>query len=416
MVLDGEWGTGKSVFAAQWAGLLRNQGHEVVYLDAFECDAHDDAFFALFAPIYRSISSDDQVRKLVVNAGLELLRTVAGNAGIPLAGAILDHITTTKGADDVLQARLNRVEQEASAISEFRKALAKACQSMTQRPELPDGDDANPRLIFLIDELDRCRPTFALSVLERMKHIFNAEEICFVLVTHLKELAAMVKHAYGLEEPERYLEKFYHLRIDFAHLRESGSTSDKANVRDKYHNYLCERFDLPREYDELTSLTIRNLNETKQPSLRSQERATVNLFLYDSAGRCAAIPDMLKFAAALCMMRCVDFELYRMAAKGQMTYENVNPFLELDRWNSSDEERRDIEAWWRLVTNEGEDGASPEVKRRMNAIAKDSERFRYAEGRAPLARRTAAEVRETAVVDICGDIDLFWQERGYNRV
>ena len=226
----------------------------------------------------------------------------------------------------------------------------------------------------------------------------------------------MVRHAYGLEDPERYLEKFYHLRIDFAHVRESGDTSDKATVRDKYHNYLCERFDLPKEYDELTSLTIRNLNEIKQPSLRSQERATINLFLYDSAGRCAAIPDMLKFAAALCTMRCVDFELYQLAAKGQLTYDNLGSFLKLDLWGGTDEQRHDIEAWWRLVTVPGENDVSPEVQRRMKAIEEDRERFRYAEGRAPLVTRTPMEVRKTAVVDICDDIDLFWQERAYDRV
>jgi len=46
IVLDGNWGTGKTTFIKQWAGLLRTEGgHPVVYLDAFRSDHLSDPLF-----------------------------------------------------------------------------------------------------------------------------------------------------------------------------------------------------------------------------------------------------------------------------------------------------------------------------------------------------------------------------------
>ena len=47
ILLDGPWGSGKTTFTQQWAGLLRHRGHAVVQFDAFANDYEDDAFIAL---------------------------------------------------------------------------------------------------------------------------------------------------------------------------------------------------------------------------------------------------------------------------------------------------------------------------------------------------------------------------------
>ncbi len=52
IALDGPWGSGKSVFVKQWAGLLRQRGAHVIQFDAFGNDHFEEVFLALSAEIY----------------------------------------------------------------------------------------------------------------------------------------------------------------------------------------------------------------------------------------------------------------------------------------------------------------------------------------------------------------------------
>ena len=52
IVLDGPWGSGKSIFVKQWADLLRGRGASVIQFDAFGSDHYEDAFLALSAEIH----------------------------------------------------------------------------------------------------------------------------------------------------------------------------------------------------------------------------------------------------------------------------------------------------------------------------------------------------------------------------
>jgi predicted KAP-like P-loop ATPase len=71
-------------------------------------------------------------------------------------------------------------------------------------------------LFIIIDELDRCRPSFALEVIEKIKHIFQLERIKFILVLNDKILESMIEKEYNLKnEGHRYLQKFVQKRIPY---------------------------------------------------------------------------------------------------------------------------------------------------------------------------------------------------------
>lgn len=64
----------------------------------------------------------------------------------------------------------------------------------------------------MIDELDRCRPSYAVELLEIAKHIFAADRIVFVLAINRDQLAHAVKALYGIEfDAEAYLRRFFDL-------------------------------------------------------------------------------------------------------------------------------------------------------------------------------------------------------------
>ena len=61
----------------------------------------------------------------------------------------------------------------------------------------------------MIDELDRCRPTFALDVLEKIKHIFDVPGVFFVAALNKNALAKTIESAYGITDGNEYLSKFF---------------------------------------------------------------------------------------------------------------------------------------------------------------------------------------------------------------
>ena len=74
-------------------------------------------------------------------------------------------------------------------------------------------------MVFIIDELDRCRPTFAIELLERVKHIFDVPNIVFVFGINREELTKSLRSVYGEIEAEEYLRRFFDMELRLCRIR-----------------------------------------------------------------------------------------------------------------------------------------------------------------------------------------------------
>ncbi len=75
-------------------------------------------------------------------------------------------------------------------------------------------EEQGDRLIVFIDELDRCKPSYAVQLLERIKHYFGNDYITFVFSINSSELQHTIKRYYGEEfDAYRYLDRFFDYRI-----------------------------------------------------------------------------------------------------------------------------------------------------------------------------------------------------------
>lgn len=64
-------------------------------------------------------------------------------------------------------------------------------------------------IVIVIDELDRCRPDYALAVLEVIKHFFAVPKVHFILGINGEALESSVRARYGVDvDAESYLRKF----------------------------------------------------------------------------------------------------------------------------------------------------------------------------------------------------------------
>ena len=378
LMLDGPWGCGKSTFVRQWTGMLRQRGNAVINFDAFANDHHDDAFFALAGELYAYDEGKAAARDKLVTPLVKIAKAL-----LPLAGRVtlkaatqgivsMDDISRVRKAsvedgdvrDELIKQRLTGVAEDRQCIYAFRKLLSEFARELTgQTAEAesqmqPTAIAGRRKLVFVVDELDRCRPPFALNLLERIKHVFSVENICFVLVAHLCELAKVVERSYGITDGKGgcYLEKFYQLRV---HLPEP-SHGHRRGRRERYLEHLAQAMDAKGDDEgvfELITEVLESLGDAYDLSLRTLEQVMLNMSLVFRAtsGR------SLRFASivgGLCVMKVVDDELYTLARRGQLSDEKALAFMRLGdakAWEGregSSEWHRD---WWVFAT--AEDGS-----------------------------------------------------------
>ena len=217
LALDAPWGEGKSTFIKMWRGFLTEKGVASVYFDAFENDYQQDPILSISSQLYELIDKNDsKTRTEFKKKALSALKIV-GRAGIKIgikaltAGALDDTIfedTDSVGdasdeasevVDKFIETQITKAEENRKSLSAFKDYLSSLGEKL--------GDGKN--LIFIIDELDRCKPNFALAILESIKHLFSVPHITFVLVMNRTQLEEAVRCEYGRGvDASKYLQKF----------------------------------------------------------------------------------------------------------------------------------------------------------------------------------------------------------------
>lgn len=323
-ILDGPWGSGKTVFAKQWAGLMRNRGARVIYFDAFANDHYEDALTPLAAQILSALPNK-KLKKRLKAATLEVGKHIlpvaanllirAGTAGL-LAYNDLHGVAKDAGealgkdaglvVEKTLEARLEAAGEEKAIFQNFRTALEEA----SKMPGQPDSAATLP-LVFIIDELDRCRPTFAINLIERVKHLFSVPGVQFLLIAHLPQLEEAVRHCYGLGLGKRakiYLEKFYDVKMTIP--------ENPINLPvDKYVRYLWQELEIDsiRDSDmsDLRFVCFEHIRRINKFSLRTTEKILANIALaYSVVPRDPEMHDGF-LIEGLCIIRYLNYELYR---------------------------------------------------------------------------------------------------------
>ncbi len=192
--LNGSWGSGKSFMLKRWQLDLRLNGFSAIYFNAWEDDYYNDPLIAIIGQLKEYMGHEwDSVAKYAmpfIKAGANIaIKAITGGC------ADLNGMETSQNVfDEYNEARVN--------IQKLKQEIISAIQETASNgKKLP--------LVFIIDELDRCRPTFAIELLERIKHIFNIQNIVFVLGIDREQLGHSIKCVYGQDmDVEGYLHRF----------------------------------------------------------------------------------------------------------------------------------------------------------------------------------------------------------------
>ena len=323
LALTGGWGSGKSVFAKQWAGeLQKSEGAPVIYFDAFANDHQENTLFALAGEVMEFIG---RRKKMADKAGESIARIGKGVSETLAECAARFATLGAVGAGDVsgamktaLDKRMEDAEKERDVVKKFRKALEKAAK------ELGGGQP----LVFIVDELDRCRPDFALELLEKIKHLFSVPGVCFLVVTNLDQFKAVVQRTYGYNANEArvYLEKFFHYVF---WLPEGGKYGDGQIV--EYVRYLWSKLLLPNDNIDEFSEWLKKLSQAHDFSLRDIERMLAPMVLaYASKDMPRDDIHLYRIATVLCMLRKIDSAAYRKILQSTATQADMPEILKND--------------------------------------------------------------------------------------
>lgn len=214
IAIDADWGEGKTTFVKWWYEDLKTD-HCPIYFDAYKYDFNSDPFSAIMKVLYSHFPEQQGLKQSVTNAikklSTELFPAIMSLGAIAGATFAFGPAGTVAGAiasEGVAKAGevINNV-----LTKEDNKALEQLIDDFKQNLDIVTTAlylDNKKRLVFIIDELDRCRPTFAVEIIEKIKHFFSVAGIVWVLVMNKKQLETSIKHVYGTDDANRYLSKF----------------------------------------------------------------------------------------------------------------------------------------------------------------------------------------------------------------
>ena len=206
VAIDAAWGAGKTTFIKIWTQELQNQNYPVVQFNAWENDFTGNAMVALSSEL------TDALRKYDSNIGkVEDLK--AGLGKIIENSAVTAVRLVTSGVVD-----LGSLVNKGDMLANYAESLALIKKFKTNLKdfanELKEKEQKNCPVVVVIDELDRCRPLYAIELLEVAKHLFSVENIVFVLAINLRELGHSIKAVYGRDfDSHEYLERFIDITI-----------------------------------------------------------------------------------------------------------------------------------------------------------------------------------------------------------
>ena len=284
--VNGGFGTGKSAFLRMCAAHLRNEEVAVAEFNAWQQGHTGSPLIDLVSALGRD---DSEVARRL----RKIARAVARSLVSAATRGLVDLGDSEEPQD---KSRFGEWDQAEAQISGFREALSQLTK------------DSDGRLVVLIDELDRCRPDYAMDTLNVARHLFDVPGVVIVLGINSIELGYRVQKVYGQQcDADAYLSRFVDLAVE---------------LRDPDYQVLPEFLNATMHfagvgYDRASYWVgaLRLLAARSGASLRDIQQAVHHVSRVFPASDGSGLPD--EFTVAMMVLRCVARDSYRLLAAGR---------------------------------------------------------------------------------------------------
>ena len=207
--LDGGWGSGKTFFVKQLQFASNNpQNFTTLSKDVIEEFNNNYSIFYFNAWEHDNLPALESVifsLSKMAWGGWELV----ANTVVNIAEQLIDFpVKVLSGGTATIE------DLKASYIKQYIENADKTYKASKEVCNLIDNykDRTGKRVLFIIDDLDRCCPSYAIELLESIKHCFNCNGAIFLVCANNRQLQHTVKKYYGEGfDGYGYLDRFYDL-------------------------------------------------------------------------------------------------------------------------------------------------------------------------------------------------------------
>lgn len=234
--LNGAWGSGKTEFLKRLYSAIKQKEHPVVYIDAWESDFSECPLSVLSCELVKQLESymqsnaysPEETKQMKVAfgkalklSGFALASTLGLNPGD--LKSITDALNDDSNDDQLFDQFSAQHQAQMDTIKELKQALSKMTDNLCTPSENSEKQTFEAPVVILIDELDRCRPSYAIKLLETIKHFFEVKNFVFLIATDTEQLCHSIKAVYGNGfDAHRYLKRFF----------QRTAALDMANIED----------------------------------------------------------------------------------------------------------------------------------------------------------------------------------------
>ncbi|HET6725984.1 MAG TPA: P-loop NTPase fold protein [Gammaproteobacteria bacterium] len=277
--IDSPWGTGKSTFLKMWMQYQTADNVEPLYFNSWKTDFADDALVAFVSEVSNLVEAkigklNARHKRVIDNA--KRVGSLLARRALPVLGKV-----ATAGALDIEalqeEALAGLVEQtlkdSADAYLAEKDLIDQFHVALEELVNLFSAKDANARLLLMVDELDRCRPPYAIEMLERIKHLFDVPNVVFVLALDKSQMQTSLEAVYGRGiNGAEYLRRFIDLEFSLPpadtrsftkHLFREFSIPEAFSTR-THGEFQYEEDSLERTFNELCTLFNMSLRAREQ--------------------------------------------------------------------------------------------------------------------------------------------------------
>ena len=273
IAINGDWGSGKTFFTKEIEAVLkpkhedqlkkvndfiepgRERYHHVVYVDQNGKENTDFPTNLIFPFYYdawlHDYDGDPMLSLVLALTEYFTVEPVVKGKTVDqirkLTAPIVKHLT--KGSVDLGEFDVECKESSLSSGLKIPRSAKSLKQEIEKYIEEIRISTNRPQLVILIDELDRCRPDFAVDLLEGIKHYFNCPGISFVFSVNLTQLEHSIKHRYGSGfDARRYLKRFFDLELKLPQISSKSFNEyydyPWNNLNLRILNALCDQYSL----------------------------------------------------------------------------------------------------------------------------------------------------------------------------